>query len=472
MTEEEYQKVEQQRVEKIAEDGRSKQATVTPQVEDVPQPQPQPQPQSVAKLSSVKVLFDKSMEVYKANFWKMIGMLMLPLVGLVALAIVVMLFGYLSMSLNSMHSPGVITVVKIVLSVLGILSLVGMIYLGVVVRGGLYILVRDASRKLSFKQAFHEGKKFAIGLLVINLISGIFIMLWGLLFIIPGFIAAIYYTLANWVYVYEGFTGTNALKRSKELIDGYWWAVFGRFMAIVGAYYLIIILGQLLVVTTGYSADIIAVVVNILSIVIGPFIVIYTCFIYWDLKKIKGESKIENKKGGGLGIIVLFFIIIIAIVSFYTMSIVNLRDAKGNARDSMRVTRVNSIRTGIEMYIADNDQPPAAGNKWRYLNDDLGQYIQGGLPSDPSPSRSICYCAKGDDYIVAAITTTDKKFSGDIDTSIVTESVSDIYDPKVDCICSEDSKIITLDCSDNGSGVLETSKSLTVGSVYCLGTSQ
>ncbi len=50
-------------------------------------------------------------------------------------------------------------------------------------------------------------------------------------FLIPGFIAFVYFMMTKYVFVDENLRGFTALARSVHLTHGYWWVVFGRMMA-------------------------------------------------------------------------------------------------------------------------------------------------------------------------------------------------------------------------------------------------
>lgn len=53
-----------------------------------------------------------------------------------------------------------------------------------------------------------------------------------LLLVIPGIIVSVYLYLAQYVFVAEGKTGMAAVLRSRELVRGYWLAVFSRLLLI------------------------------------------------------------------------------------------------------------------------------------------------------------------------------------------------------------------------------------------------
>jgi hypothetical protein len=88
---------------------------------------------------------------------------------------------------------------------------------------------------------------------------------------------------------------------SRELVKGYWWAVFGRFAAgliVIYAFYLIVggvlaLLNWLLIITTGIIIDkntgnlLYSLLSIFIGLVIGPLTILYTYNIYKSLKAVK-----------------------------------------------------------------------------------------------------------------------------------------------------------------------------------------
>ncbi len=174
-----------------------------------------------------------------------------------------------------------------------------------------------------------------------------------------------------------------------------------------------------------------------------------------------------NKKGFTL-IELLVVIAIIGVLS--TMAIINVRAAQEKARDTKRITAVNSIRTAMEMYIADNNGPfiPDDTPTWTELDAAIGQYIQGGLPSDPvSPVHEFCYCGLNQDYLIMAVSesTSGKTFEGDLDDEVTT------FAEAVDCVCDTAGVgVAGMHCSDVvGTGKVAGTAAVN-RSAFCVGT--
>lgn len=64
----------------------------------------------------------------------------------------------------------------------------------------------------------------------VSLLVGLIVFGGMLLLIIPGLMFAVWYLLYTVVFIAEDLRGTSVLKRSKELVKGYFWPVTGRFL--------------------------------------------------------------------------------------------------------------------------------------------------------------------------------------------------------------------------------------------------
>jgi uncharacterized membrane protein len=77
-----------------------------------------------------------------------------------------------------------------------------------------------------FTVLFDGFSRFAVALGTYLLIA-LFVFLWSLLLIVPGVIAALSYSLAFYLLVdNENIGAMDAIKRSKELMNGYKWKLF------------------------------------------------------------------------------------------------------------------------------------------------------------------------------------------------------------------------------------------------------
>ena len=239
-----------------------------------------------------------------------------------------------------------------------IASVIIIIITSVIAQTGLYLLIGKANENPGVKETFLKAKKFAWKFFVVKLTVSVFIFLWMLLFLIPGLIMGLFYSLAVWAFFYEGFTGGQALKRSKELIKNYWWAVFGRFASIFVILMAAAVVPPMLIDSYVF-ANLWGMLVQIASFIMAPFFMIYSQLIFKDLKNIKGESKITKKEGGGIVIVIAFLFIIVAVVGLLsTLAVVSLNTARMKARDASVMSSAKQVQVGAELYYNENGYYP------------------------------------------------------------------------------------------------------------------
>lgn len=244
------------------------------------------------KLTPVFDMIEESCATYAKNFKQFIGVYLHGLVGFVPFAVVGILFAILAGFSSALDNIAVRSILVILMFLTGIWA----VYYGIRIRAAMIILIKN--NYASAKDSFDESKKYFWSYVWISILSTVIIGLWALLLIIPGIIFAIYYLIYNYTFFFEELKGMKALKRSKELVSGYWWAVCGRVMFVgVLAGVLNILLALPLSSMPEKSAQymIYNFFINIIWALISPIIIIYIYDIYRDLLAIKGETKLDLK---------------------------------------------------------------------------------------------------------------------------------------------------------------------------------
>jgi uncharacterized membrane protein len=121
-----------------------------------------------------------------------------------------------------------------------------------------------------------DGFKSFLDSFVAYIVSIIFIFLWTLLLIVPGMIAAMSYSMIFLIMAENpGMDGLSAIKKSKEVMDGYKWkyaCLMGRF---IGWFLLCII-------TCGIA-----------GLWVGPYWVASKVLFFEDIKKDRASTKNE-----------------------------------------------------------------------------------------------------------------------------------------------------------------------------------
>src|SRR5690606_24071043 len=93
-------------------------------------------------------------------------------------------------------------------------------------------VVGQTTEQLDYKTAFAWVKRNFWAAATVYLLTSL--VVWGglILFIIPGIIVSIYLYFSIYALANEGVTGEQALLRSRSLVMGRWWTVFGKVFGI------------------------------------------------------------------------------------------------------------------------------------------------------------------------------------------------------------------------------------------------
>ena len=255
------------------------------------------------KIKPFSSLLKETWEIFKVDWSRFAKMIGLGILGIVPMIIVVVLFTVNSFLFK--ESGAIYGIISIILGLISIAAVVCAIYVGVVSKIGTFNLLKNRNGKIY--EMFKAGRQSFWGFIWISILTAVLVFLWTLALIIPGIIFSVYYSLSIYVFVFEGKTGMAAVKRSHQLIKGYWWAFLGRiilFSLLVIIIYIIasIIFGLPILVTPANSlsrsmangtTDVITSIFN--AFVIAPLYMIFIGLIYKDLVRIKDQnSSLEN----------------------------------------------------------------------------------------------------------------------------------------------------------------------------------
>lgn len=244
-------------------------------------------PRPEDEMSSLGFLIGEAFELYKELFVKLITLGFLSLLAIAPL--------YLAVGGSIALVGANFAVAKFTIyAIAGILILAGLIvsvYSGAAVQAAILLLFKNGNS--SIKELFERGQKIALGYIVVALLTALIVFGWTLLLVIPGIIFSIYYSYSQFAYVYEGKTGMQALRRSKQLVTNHWWSVLLRMLVVGGLFAVVSLVFDMVsqVMTEGTNLFILW---NFLSVVVrfvlSPFITIYTFLIFEDLVRIKGKD--------------------------------------------------------------------------------------------------------------------------------------------------------------------------------------
>lgn len=173
------------------------------------------------------------------------------------------------------------SVIVIVNLILGFISIIVSLW------GTLAFIAYFKNESLTASQAFRQGLHFLLAYLLVAILGSVIVIIGLILLIIPGVVAGVYLSLLAYVLMAEEKRGRAALKRSLELVKGYWWAVFGRQLLLALIFFLLSFASTPFVIIPKIGILLSGLIFVLLYILAVPFAVFYTWQIYLNLKEIK-----------------------------------------------------------------------------------------------------------------------------------------------------------------------------------------
>lgn len=234
------------------------------------------------KLISIKELIVQSLAIYKVHFQKLITMSLLPILGYIPMVIVAALF-YLQINFGPSLGSLAATIIYIVLGLLAVVVLVVAVYIYLLAQIGSYILVRDREKNPQVWPTFKAARPLLVSFFETNLLTSVIIMLGFLLLIVPGIIMLVYYSFVTWIFIMEGLKNKAAMRRSKELVQGNWWAIFWKIFLPTVLVSIILAIPSEFIEPKTTADSVYSAISDIVSLIIAPFFLIYTYNLYRNL---------------------------------------------------------------------------------------------------------------------------------------------------------------------------------------------
>jgi len=169
-----------------------------------------------------------------------------------------------------------------------VISLVGLFW----VQGALVKAVddvRDGRADLSFRETFDRVRPQLASIVVAGILAGLAIFIGLLLLIAPGLFLMTIWCLIVPVIVLEGTSAGEAFGRSRELVRGYGWNVFGVIvLAILLLLGFSIVLGLILTPLADWLQNFVSNIVS--GTLTAPFIALTLTLLYYRLRQAKSAA--------------------------------------------------------------------------------------------------------------------------------------------------------------------------------------
>lgn len=243
---------------------------------------------------SIAELFKKSFAFFKSNF-KLISQLVAIYVVILVVPTVLGIIWPTGFSITGQQN----FFMAIVAALFSVVSF----FTYVIIWISFIYLVTDASSSHSLEELLQKAWKKLGSFAWLSLLLLVFCLGGFLLFIIPGIIFVVWWSVAFYALAGENARGMAALRRSRELVRGHWWAVFGRLVMLILASFLISLAASIifLVITAPFYlvgsnvlllavAGILSLIGAVIDVYILAFSIIYTYYIYESLKGLKQQA--------------------------------------------------------------------------------------------------------------------------------------------------------------------------------------
>lgn len=168
------------------------------------------------------------------------------------------------------------------------------------------VLIYSIKDQIGIKESYKKGLKIFWRFLWVFILLNSIIIGGFLLFIIPGFVFMVWFSLAIYTLISEEKGGPNALFRSKNLVAGKSWGVFWRFLALILIFTIISIIIATIVFSISFLLKMSEQQIDQLSqaysyfvvLFFSPLFLIYGYLIYKNLTNIKESIPYQEPSAG------------------------------------------------------------------------------------------------------------------------------------------------------------------------------
>lgn len=237
------------------------------------------------KLTPVFTLLGSALKTWWENLGKFIKVYLWGLLyTMIPLVVILLLIG-----LGFVGNLGSSMGYRFVAVFIGIWAVLFALYYSIRTYLAIFLLVKHdfSGQELDL---FKKSADYFWSYISLVLMMMVLIFLWLFALIIPAIIFSVFYAFSVYAFMFEGKRDIDAVKRSKELVKGYWWAVFGRiflFCLIIWTFIGILSIPLRFVPQDSTFAYVWNGLIQVVSYLVGPFGLLFSYGIFKDLVKIK-----------------------------------------------------------------------------------------------------------------------------------------------------------------------------------------
>lgn len=231
------------------------------------------------KLTPIRTLFATSYAAYREAMWHLITLEVLPMCAM----LVVGALAFSTILVDMTAAAVAVILIGVVLTII----------LSVSVSIAMVHRVHTPRTRLNLRASLEATRPLFLSYIWVVILGALFVLLGLILFIIPGIVIAVWLCFSYFTVILEERRGMDALKASKELVRGLWFAIFGRLVLLVVAVMLIMMVVTLCAETIFGKGDFSELIVTIANLIVSPFGFVYTYQLYVDVKRAKHRPSHE-----------------------------------------------------------------------------------------------------------------------------------------------------------------------------------
>jgi len=233
-------------------------------------------------------LWEKSWQIYHNKLWILLGIEFVYLL----LAII---FSQLYVYLTSIKALG-LTIYWIF-----VLEFCVWFVVGNFIKTCLIFAIAAHDSRKSFKELCQLSKEKFLSVTWVTFLQLTAIIGGLLIFFVPAIILAVGFSIVSFVVIFENLKGSDALIKSWNYVKLHWFQVFLLFLAICLIYLLVsvfifLILTLAVPKTILFSDLFLNVYILISFLLFSPYLIIYSYYLYQDIKEKKSEEAVSSDK--------------------------------------------------------------------------------------------------------------------------------------------------------------------------------
>lgn len=258
--------------------------------------------------------------LFKASFVRMKTRAKTLFTIAVIYGIAIIAFGLITKFVSEMGTPLAITITAITFIVYIVAALWATTAL-------LDASIREDNASLG--SVSKNGFKYFLPLLGVNLLVMLITIGGYLLFIIPGIAIALQLAFAAAIYIHKKTTIIEAVRSSRLVVKGRWWAICGRFLLMMLAVYAVFLVAILLSILISWLLDknpasqiTSIIIMSVVMMIYIPYMMCFIAELYHNLDKTKidpTEVQVKKNKAFLTMFMTLGVVSIIAIIVLIAM---------------------------------------------------------------------------------------------------------------------------------------------------------